>query len=136
MKTRFMILGVILLTGLTLIGCGGASNQDIQEFLAVMEADNYVFTQRDEDAMNYYEENMINVKYDLDVEVSDLYVGYVNSSERWAEVIILASEAQATAFQSALNAEAEAGRLVLRDGSIVLITFSTATVSLFNTTKG
>ncbi len=135
MKTRLMILGIFLLAGFALTGCSGASNQDVQAFLGIMEADEYVFEQRNQEAMAYYEENMINVKYDLDVKVEDYYIGYVNNTERWAEVIVLANEAQATGFQTELNAEAVEGRLVLRDGSIVLITFSAATISLFNTGK-
>ncbi len=136
MKTRLMILGLFLLAGFALTGCGQTGGQEVQAFLDIMETDGYVFTQRDQDAMAYYEENMINLKYDLDVEVDDYYIGYVNSTERWAEVIVLANETQATGFQTELNAEAVEGRLVLRDGNIVLITFSAATISLYNTGKG
>lgn len=134
-----MLLGLLMafLLAFLFSGCqsGDSNQEETDTFLAVMETGGYVFEQRDEDSREYYQANQVNQKYDLDVDVIDLYVGYVNQNDRWAEVVVLATNAQAASFKSELDIEATEGRLVLLQDNIILITYSQETIALFNTSK-
>lgn len=131
MNKRYLMIAMALVLSFTFISCdiGGKSNTG--DFLEVMENDGYVFDQRDEDSREYYQANQINEKFDLDVDVVELYVGYVNENERWAEVIVFESEEQAIEVKAALDLEATEGRIVMQSKAILLITFSAETIRLY-----
>lgn len=130
MRKLFVLLVLMGTLSMMLMGCGGASSsKDVTDLL---EDNGYVLEARDEDSINYYEATMINDKYDLNVEVTSLYVGYVNSDERWAEIVVLKTEAQAEDFVQALVNENVQGRYNIRQENVVIITFSQETNALFS----
>lgn len=121
---------LVVLLSLTLVGCSeGSSNAS--DVIDILENDGYVLEERDGDSIDYYQSNMVNNKYDLNVDVVKLYVGYVNSSERWVEIIVLKDSGQAQEFVTELNIESTPGRLVIQQEAVVIITFSTDTANLF-----
>lgn len=130
-----MVVSFIFLFALSLflVACGGGGSQTTSDVIDTLEADGYVFEQRDEDSREYYQANMVNDKYDLNVDVVDLYVGYVNSNERWVEIVVLKDDGQATDFYDELMIEATEGRYVIIQDNVVILTFSSETAGLFNT---
>jgi hypothetical protein len=131
MNKRFLGIILALVLSFAMISCDIGEKSATRDFLEVMENDGYEFEQRDEDSREYYQANQINEKFDIDVDVVDLYVGYVNESERWAEVVVFESEAQATQVKAELDLEATEGRIVMQSKAILLITFSTETIGLY-----
>lgn len=134
-KPIFIIFSIILVS--LLVACGGSSGgASTSDFLKVMEDEGYVFTQRDEDGREYYQANSVNAAYDLDLDVTDLYVGYINSSERWAEVVVFKTSAQAESYRNELvQDENKVGLIVVIDENVVLLTYSSETASLYNDSK-
>jgi len=130
-RLLYVILAITL--SFSIFACDSAGSKTADDMKSILEDGGYVLTQRDAESITYYQDTQINQKYDLDVTVEDLYVGYVNSTERWMELIVLSSESEAEDFQAELNIEATEGRLVYRDGSVVLITYSSETIALFVT---
>ncbi len=132
MKKLFALL-VVLFGLVALVGCagGGTTTNQANDVIDTLEEDGYVLETRDEDSREYYQANMVNSKYDLSLDVTELYVGYVNVTERWVEIVVLKNESQATEFYDALMVEATSGRFVVRVDTVVIITFSEATANLF-----
>lgn len=130
-----IVFSFLFLFGLSLflVACGGGSSKTESDMIDTLEGDGYVLEQRDEDSREYYQANMVNDKYDLDVDVIDLYVGYVNSSERWAEIIVLKDAAQAEDFYDELMIEGTEGRFVIMKENVIILTFSSETAGLFST---
>jgi len=130
------VLSIVFLfaLGLSFVACAGGSSR-ISEVINTLEADGYELEERDEDSREYYQANMVNDMYDLDVDVIELYVGYVDDTERWAEIVVLENDAQATEFYDKLMIEATQGRYVLKMENVVILTFSQETSNLF-TYKG
>jgi hypothetical protein len=131
MNKRLLWIGLALVLSFTMISCDIGQKSATSDFLEVMENSGYEFDQRDNDSREYYQTNQINEKFELDVDVIDLYVGYVNENERWAEVIVFESEAEATEVKTALDLEATEGRFVMQSKAILMITFSSETIQLF-----
>jgi hypothetical protein len=133
MRKLVVLLVVFLGLSVVLIGCGGGgtTSNEATEVIDTLEEDGYVFEARDEDSREYYQANMINNKFDLNVDVTELYVGYVNENQRWAEIIVLKTDAQAEDFYDELMIEATEGRFVIREGSVIILTFSQETANLF-----
>lgn len=130
-----IVFSFLFLFGLSLflVACSGGSSKTTSEVIDTLEGDGYVLEQRDEDSREYYQANMLNDKYDLDVDVIDLYVGYVNSSERWVEIIVLKDADQAGDFYDELMIEGTSGRYVVIQDNVVILTFSSETAGLFST---
>lgn len=137
MMRRMLWIAGLILVGLTLVACdlGGKTNSGIDEVLELMEADGYVFDERDADSIQYYEDNMINTKFDVDLDVIEVYLGYVDQTERWAEVVVFASEEEANEYKIKLVEEAVEGRLIVLRDSVVILTFSGETAALFTESK-
>ena len=136
MRKYLFLIFVFIFVSL-LVACGGSSGSaSTDDFLKVMEDEGYVFEQRDEDSREYYQANSVNTAYDLNLDVTDLYVGYVNTSERWGEVVVFKTDAQAESYRSALVQDVnKEGLMVVIDGNILLLTYSSETATLFNETK-
>ncbi len=132
MKKIFFSFLFLLGLSLFLVACSGGSSKTTSDVIDILEEDGYVLEQRDEDSREYYQANMVNEKYDLDLDVIDLYVGYVNTSERWAEIVVLKDNDQATDFYDELMIEATEGRFVVIQDNVVILTFSSETAGLFN----
>jgi hypothetical protein len=130
------ITGLFLMT-ISLVACeiGGKTKSKIDDVLDVMEADGYAFTVRDAESIQYYEDNMVNLKFDVALDVTGVFLGYVDQTERWAEVVEFATKDDASAYRTKLVEENIDGRLVYLDGNVVVLTFSSQTVALFNTSK-
>ncbi|MBU1143772.1 MAG: hypothetical protein KKH92_09055 [Firmicutes bacterium] len=130
-KTVFSFLFLLGLS-LFLVSCSGGSSKTASDMIDTLEGDGYALEQRDEDSREYYQANMVNDKYDLDVDVIDLYVGYVNSRERWAEIVVLKNATQAEAFYDELMIENTVGRFVIMKENVIILTFSSETANLFS----
>jgi len=132
MMKKLLALLVVLFGLVALVGCtGGSTTNQAADVIDTLEEDGYVLETRDEDSREYYQANMVNTKYGLDVDVTELYVGYVNGNERWVEIVVLKNSTQATEFYDELMLEATSGRFVVKLESVVIITFSEATANLF-----
>ncbi|MGD9910554.1 MAG: hypothetical protein AB7U79_08150 [Candidatus Izemoplasmatales bacterium] len=131
MKKLLYVLLVALL-GISIIGCDDAGSKTADDIKTTLEEAGYVLTQRDSDAIEYYQDTYVNASYEIEISVEDLYVGYINSTERWIELVVLSSDSDAETYQVALNDEGTEGRLVYRDGSVLLITYSSETIALFS----
>ncbi|MFA5007237.1 MAG: hypothetical protein WC509_07195 [Candidatus Izemoplasmatales bacterium] len=129
MRLKHLVIACIAFFALFLSACSGSGNT--AAFLKTMEDVGYVFEIRDEDSTAYYEHDIVNVPYELDVDVIELYVGYVDGSARWAEVVVLKTVGEAEQYKAKLDLEATAGRFVIQEENIVLITFSPETNALF-----
>lgn len=129
-KKMFMILFALLLS-LSLAGCSSEGAATSKEMRDILTDAGYVLEARDSDAMAYYQENVLLDTYDVDATVKELYVGYINSTERWVELIVLADGDQAAVYAQAIYAEGATGKLVVVDGPVILLTYSTDTVNLF-----
>ncbi len=90
----------------------------------------YELEQRDQESIDYFQENRVNSLYDLSVTITDLYVGYLNGGS-WIELVEMSSESEAVAYETALNETGE-GYLLYRSGTTVLYTFSEDTYALFD----
>jgi hypothetical protein len=136
MKRLLLMAGLIFFSvGLVACDIGGTAKSTIDDVLEAMEADGYAFTERDEESIQYYEENWVNEKFDVDLDVVGIYLGYVNQTERWAEVVEFANNDDASVYRTKCTEEAVEGRIVLLSGNVVILTFSTETAGLFNQTK-
>jgi len=148
MKKLFMICALLMV--FTLAACGGeeANNSDPED--NSKEVDNnddsttgesldsvkdtlvnagYSLEQRNADGMAYFQANIINEPYGLDVTVTDLYVGYLDGGS-WIELVELSSESEAIAYSLALSNAGE-GHLIYQTGRVVFYTFSEETYALF-----
>ncbi len=99
---------------------------------SILEAEGYVFEQRDQSSIDYYTENAVNAKYSISVTITDLYVAYVNTSERWLELIAFSTTSQADEFVAAVDELDTTGLLVFQQGEVVVITYSEATITALN----
>jgi len=104
----------------------------IDDVIAILETGGYVMESRDADSIAYFQLNMVNDKYDLVTTVVSCWLGYVNQVERWVEVVQFSSENEAQSYETALGIEATEGRLVYRQTTVVLVTYSQDTIDLFN----
>ncbi len=135
MKRWSLLLILGLFFSFSTIACSPSPSATSEDIIAVLEDDGYVLTIRDEDSREYYQATQVNELYELDLDVKDLYVGYVNETERWLELVVFQDEADATSFKEKLDLEGTTGRLVYQDGPVILITYSADTISLFNESK-
>lgn len=136
MKRLLLMAGLIFLAvGLVACDIGGTTKSTIDDVLETMEADGYAFEERDEESVLYYEENMVNEKFDVDLDVVGVYLGYVDQTERWAEVVEFATKDEALIYRTKCMDEAVEGRIVLVSGNVVILTFSSETAGLFSQTK-
>lgn len=133
MKKVLTFSVLLLCLSIFLIGCSGGPGSSISnEVIDLLESDGYILEERDKDSVQYYQTNMVNDKYTLDLEISELYIGYVNEIERWAEIIIFEDFDQASEFYDELMIEASLGRYVIQEEHIIIITFSDETYDIFN----
>jgi len=104
----------------------------ITTVISTLEAGSYVMESRDAESIAYFQLNMVNNKYDLNTTVVSCWLGYVNQVERWVEVVEFSTVAEAESYVVELGIEATEGRLVYRDGNVVLATYSQDTIDLFD----
>lgn len=90
----------------------------------------YELEQRDQESIDYFQENRVNNLYGLSVTITDLYVGYLNGGS-WIELVEMSSESEAIAYETSLSETGE-GYLLYRSGTTVLYTFSEDTYALFD----
>lgn len=137
MKKVFAGFAFLFVMLFVLAACGGDddsndNNNESASVISTLEAAGYVMSKRDADSTTYYETNHVNQKFDLSLDVTDLYIGYINEVERWVEVIVMKNESQATTLKNKLVEEAEFGRFVIQEGSVIILTFSQETSELFD----
>ena len=135
MKKLLLVIVITLFT-FSLVGCGGSNNQNedsnLPNIKSTLEAEGYEFTQRDADAISYYNQNAVNDVYSVDLDVTDLYIAYINGSTGWLEMIQFSSTAQATEFTQAIDNVDTSGMLYYQDGPVVVITYRQETIDALN----
>lgn len=104
------------------------ANTDIDYIKSLLIQEGYSLDERDNDSVAYYNTNAVNERYNITVTVTEVYLGYVNQVDRWAEVVGFIAESDAIAFTTAIDTLGESGLLYYREGTVVVITFSQDTI--------
>lgn len=104
-------------------------NQDVEALKTQLIAAGYELDKRDADSVAYYNENAVNLRYDITVTVTDVYLGYINQVEQWCELVGFYSESDAMAFTAGIDAVDQSGMLYFRHGSAVVITYAETTIA-------
>ena len=132
MKKRLFSMIFIFILALALASCDSAGGKEIDDVIDTLTDAGYVLEERDAESIAYYQANNLRTTYGVsDGVVEGLYAGYINSTERWVEIVVMESVEQANALAAAIHAEGATGKLVLVKDTVVLITFSTETINLF-----
>lgn len=131
-----MLLTVSCQTFIDRIGGGGSK---IAAVLAMMEDEGYVDidANNDNDTRQYYE-GQLEVKYDLELDVTGFYQGYVMDGieqTRWAMIVVFSNSTQATSFHNALVGDVTASGYKSVWDTIVLHTASMETYVAFDALK-
>lgn len=136
MRRKVLMLMFSVLFSIALVGCASSDSNTAKEMKDTLTDAGYVLEARDSDSIAYYEEHVLNDTYGVPATVKELYVGYINETERWVELIVFANGDQAAVYAQAIYAEGATGKLVVVRDSVVLLTYSTDTVNLFPVIKG
>lgn len=130
---KFMLLFAFVLV---LSACNGGDDggrvkdtNNLSDIKTTLEGIGYVFEQRDDDARAYYNTNAVNDTYDIDVTLTDLYIGYVNETQGWLEILEFESADDCTTF---VNAVSSTDMLVYWEGNTAFITYSTDATGAFS----
>ena len=119
-KGLLLVLGLFI--SIALVGCGGSNDEDyLTSIKEELEGIGYVFEQRDADAIEYYNNKAVNEEYSIDVSLTDLYIGYINETTGWLELLEFESVADAESY---VDGTSESGYIVYREGNVVFITFN------------
>lgn len=135
---KLMLLILVSIFTFSLVGCGndsddgGNNNAVLPNIKTTLEAEGYVFEQRNADAITYYNNNAVNTKYSIDVTVTDLYIAYIDGSQAWMELIEFSSAAEADEFTSGIDTLDTSGLLYHKEGSVVVITYTQTTIDALN----
>lgn len=118
----------IALFTLVLTACSSSNSDNLNHIKTELEGIGYVFEQRDEDSIAYYNDKTVNEALDIDVTLIDLYIGYVNETEGWLELLVFDNESQAETY---VGASTDSGYIVYREGNVVFITYSSDAMAPF-----
>jgi len=97
--------------------------------VAVLEEEGFILTQHDQDSCQYFQDNTV-ANLGLDLNVIELYIGYLDN-ESWVQIIAFDSENSATQFKEAYLLD-DSTILTYQDQNSVLLTYTQATIDLFN----
>ncbi|MBU1019648.1 MAG: hypothetical protein KJ847_00420 [Firmicutes bacterium] len=97
--------------------------------VAVLEEEGFVLTKHDQDSCQYFQDNTV-ANLGLDLNVIELYIGYLDSGS-WVQIIAFDSENSATQFKEAYLLD-DSTILTYQDQNSVLLTYTQATIDLFN----
>lgn len=111
-----------------LSACGGSDTDDLNDIKTQLEGIGYVFEQRDDDARTYYNNKAVNEEYAIDVTLTDLYIGYINETEGWLELLEFESASDCAEF---IENTTESGYNIYHQGDTAFITFNTDATALF-----
>lgn len=129
----------ILCFGLILLAsCGSKktnepSSDTLNAIIATLETAGYDLTAFDKDSRDYHAAQ-VKTLHGIDVVIEAYYAGYVSvdsQQTRYARVLLFEVSSQAIDYVNAFTGTEE-GLLLYRDGSVVIYTFSDATISLFD----
>ncbi len=134
-------LGALLTLTLMLASCrqftdrvDSRLNSPIITVLTMMADEGYTNLDENNTPSQYaYYENKIATDYDLELDVTGFYQGYVNEDERWAMIVVFASTSDAIAFYNALITDNVFGYVAI-NGNVVLHTSSNTTYLAFQIT--
>ena len=113
------LVGLLLLLAftVTLSGCG--EEDHLSSIKDKLEEIGYVFEQRNADAIEYYNNKAVNEAFDIDVTLTDLYIGYVDSDQHWLELLVFENDEDAASYHE----NCDAGYIIYREGNVLFITF-------------
>lgn len=107
-----------------------AENTDVEDIVAILNANGYSLTVHDASSIEYFTQNTLVNNYGIDVTVTDLIMGDVNAND-WIQLVGFETEADAIAYANALSS-LDGGELYYRNGTAVLLTYSQDALDLFN----
>ena len=137
MNKRFFAAILIFVLAVLLASCDSSASNPTDDLLDTLTGAGYVMEERDAESIAYYQANTLRTTYAVeDGVVEKLYVGYIDGTERWVEVVTLANTQQANSYAQAIYAEGATGKLLIVKNEVILITFSTETINLFPVVKG
>lgn len=113
------VLGLLVLLAFTLVLSGCGEEDHLSSIKDKLEDIGYVFEQRDDDAITYYNNKAVNEAFEVDVTLTDLYIGYVDSNQHWLELLVFDSEGDAQDYVD----NCDAGYIIYREGNVLFITF-------------
>ncbi len=139
---KILLWAIVMMVSLTFLGCDVATtspngdeettqaqaNTDVDQLKSLLIAEGYGLDERDAESVEYYNSHAVNDTYSIDVTVLEVYLGYVNQVERWAELIGFESVTDAQTFTSAIDSQDTSGMLYYRLGTAVVITYSQDTI--------
>ncbi|XFA98691.1 hypothetical protein ACAG96_07425 [Candidatus Izemoplasma sp. B36] len=107
-----------------------ATNTDVDDIVAILNANSYTLTVHNASAIQYFTDNTLVANYGLSVTCTDLIMADVNGND-WVQVMGFATEADAIAYANHLDT-LDGGEMYYRNGTAVLLTYSQAALDLFN----
>ena len=108
-----------------------ATNTDVDDILAILNANGYTtITIHNSDAIEYFTNNTLIANYGLSVTCTDLIMADINGNE-WLQVMGFATEADAITYANYIDT-LDDGRLIYRNGTAVLYTYSQTALDFFN----
>ena len=139
---KFLMLFVLLVSLVGFSACksdddgngdDGANNSSSQiaSVVSTLEGDGYVLEEHDADT-RAYRETRLSEDYGLTVSVEAFYIGYVNTTERWAQVHAFSSSTEAQSYYDALDADVDNTALIALVSNVVIETSSQDTIDLFD----
>ena len=117
-------------TATTTVATTAATNTDVDDIVAILNANGYTLTVHDTSSIAYFTTNTLENNYGISVTVTDLIMGDVNAND-WIQLVGFASEADAIAYENALST-LDGGELYYRNGTAVLLTYSQNALDLFD----
>lgn len=106
------------------------ANTDVDDIVAILNTNNYTLTVHDTSSIQYFTDNTLVANYGIDVTVTDLIMGDVNTNG-WIQLVGFETEADAIAYENALST-LDGGELYYRNGTAVLLTYSQTALALFD----
>lgn len=116
-------------TTTTTTGQATTANTDVDDIVAILNANSYSLTVHDTNSIQYFVTNTLENNYGIYVTVTDLIMGDVSGND-WVQVVGFDSETDAISYVNALST-LDGGELYYRNGTAVLLTYSQTARNLF-----
>ncbi len=134
---RMLIFIVVILSVFILTSCESSEeelNVDVKlvEFKSLLITGGYTLEMKTYGRVFDYHRINIKEPFELDLDIYQLYVGYINETEREAFLVAFETSEDAILYENAMaNQDGYAERLVYRENQVVLVTESQETIDLF-----
>ena len=136
MKKILIAISLFLLIG-GLSSCSGSDNEidfeaKVYEMSTLLTTSGYVLEKQGYASKLDYTTKEIENRFGIELFIFELYIGYINTNEREVFLVAFMTSEDATLYEDNLrNEEDMDDRLVLREGQVVIITYSQETIDIF-----